>query len=152
MKRNVSVACAGWNITRIIQSQSLLKSWSFICSLLTAFITPFGRHKWSRLPFGLNIPSEVFHKRLCQALERLPGVLCIADDIIIHGKYDQEHDENLEKFLERFCKKGIKLKKEKLEIRCSQIAFHGHILTSKGLKIGSWYSQSNSENAKTSES
>ena len=31
--------------------------------------------------------------------------------------------------------KGIKLKKEKLEIRCSQMAFYGHILNSEGLKI-----------------
>ena len=104
-------------------------------SLLTTFITPFGRYKWLRLPFGLNVSSEIFQKRLCQALEGLPGVLCIADDIIIYGKDDQDHDENLERFLARCCEKGIKLKKEKLETRCSQIAFHGHILTSEGLKI-----------------
>ena len=87
-----------------------------------------GRYKWLRLPFGLNVSSEIFQKRLCQALEGLPGVLCIADDIIIHGK-DDGHDENFERFLTRCCEKGIKLKKEKLEIRSSQIVFHGHILT-----------------------
>ena len=68
----------------------------------------------------MNVSSEIFQKRLCQALEGLAGVLCIADDIIIHSKDDQEHDENLERFLERCCEKGIKLEKEKLEIRCSQ--------------------------------
>ena len=82
-------------------------------SLLTTFITPFGRYKWLRLPFGLNVSSEIFQKCLFQALEGLPGVLCIADDIIIHGKDDQEHDENLERFLTRCCEKGIKLKKRK---------------------------------------
>ena len=74
-------------------------------SLLTAFSTPFGRYKWLRLPFGLNVSSEIFQKRLCQAFEGLPVVLCIADDILIHGKDDQEPDENLERFdenLERF--------------------------------------------------
>ena len=61
-------------------------------SLFITFITPFGRYKWLRLPFGLNVSSEIFQKRLFQALEGLPGVLCIADDIIIHGKDDQEYD------------------------------------------------------------
>ena len=59
---------------------------------MNAFITPFGRYKWLGLPFAFNVSSEIFQKRLCQALEGLPGVLCIADDIIIHGKDDQEHD------------------------------------------------------------
>ena len=104
-------------------------------SLLTAFITPFGRYKWLRLHFGLNVSSEIFQKTLCQALEGLPGVLCIAGDIIIYGKDDQEHDQNVERFLARCCEKGIKLKKEKLEFRCSQIVFHGHILTSEGVKV-----------------
>ena len=75
-------------------------------SSLTAFITPFGRYKSLRLPFGLNVSSEIFKKRLSQALEGLPEVFCIADDIIIHSKDDQEHDENLERFLARCCEKG----------------------------------------------
>ena len=79
----------------------------------------------------MNVSSEIFQKRLCQALEGLPGVLCIADDIIIHGKDDEEHDKNLERFLARCCEKEIKVKKEELEIHCSQMAFHGHILTVK---------------------
>ena len=121
---NVDLSSASWHLPLDEES-----------SLLTAFIAPFGRYKWLRLPLGLNVSSEIFQKRLSQALEGLPGVLCIADNIIIHGKDDQEHDENLQRFLAGCCEKGIKLKKEKLESRSSQIAFHGHILTSEGLKI-----------------
>lgn len=104
-------------------------------SLLTTFLTPFGRYRWNRLPFGLNISSEIFQKRLHQALEDLPGVICLTDDIIVHGTDEQSHDVNLDKLLGRCREKGIKMKPSKLKLRCNEIQFHGHLLTSEGLKI-----------------
>ena len=36
---------------------------------LTTMITPFGRYRWDRLPFGLEVvSSEIFQKRLKEAL------------------------------------------------------------------------------------
>ena len=29
-------------------------------SSMTTFVTPFGRYKWLRIPFGLNVSSEYF--------------------------------------------------------------------------------------------
>ena len=56
-----------------------------ISSKLTTFDTPFGRYRWMKLPFGLNTSSEIFQRKLHQALEGLDGTLCVADDIIIYG-------------------------------------------------------------------
>ena len=50
--------------------------------------TPFGRYRWKRLPFGLKVSSEIFQKRLLQALEGLSGVMCVADDIVVIGQGD----------------------------------------------------------------
>ena len=38
---------------------------------LTTFDTPYGRYRWKRLPFGVSVASEIFQKRLNQALDRL---------------------------------------------------------------------------------
>ena len=103
-------------------------------SLLTTFITPFGRYCWLRLPFGLKVSSEIFQKRLNQALEGLPGVFCIADDVLIIGTNDPDHDANLEKLLLRCREKGISLNPDKFKLRCPTIPFHGHLLTKDGLK------------------
>ena len=46
--------------------------------MLTTFVTPYGRYRCLRLPFGLSVSSEIFQKHLHQALEGLPGVKCIA--------------------------------------------------------------------------
>ena len=51
-------------------------------SALTTFSTPFGRYRWTRLPLGLSVSSEIFQKLLLQALEELVGIACIADDIL----------------------------------------------------------------------
>ena len=103
-------------------------------SYLTTFQTCFGRYRWLRLPFGTNVSAEIFQKKLLEALEGLPGVICIADDIVIHGKKVTDHDENLEKFLARCKDRGIKLNKAKLELRLSEITFMGHLITSEGLQ------------------
>ena len=79
-------------------------------SMLTTFATPYGRYRWLRLPFGLSVSSEIFQKRLHQELQGLPGVKCIADDILIHGTCEADHDSNLDGFMRRCQQKGIKLK------------------------------------------
>ena len=40
-------------------------------SLMTTMITPFGRFRWLHLPFGLNVSSEIFQRKLGEALEGL---------------------------------------------------------------------------------
>ena len=59
-------------------------------SLLTTMITPYGRYRWARLPFGLNVSSEIFQRKLNEALEGLDGTFTIANDIIIAGQGETE--------------------------------------------------------------
>ncbi|CAB3993039.1 Hypothetical predicted protein [Paramuricea clavata] len=97
--------------------------------------TPYGRFRWLRLPFGLNVSSEIFQKRLNQELLGLEGVRCIADDILVYGTDEKDHDKNFERLLERCKEKSIKLTKDKLEFKCKEVSFHGHLLTNEGLKV-----------------
>ena len=76
-------------------------------SHLTTFQTCFGRYRYLRLPFGINGSSEYFQK-LVEVLQGLPGVVCIADDVVIHGRDTEEHDQHLDMFLLRCREKGIK--------------------------------------------
>ena len=40
-------------------------------SILTTFNTPFGRYKWTRMPFGISPPGEIFQRHLDQAMRDL---------------------------------------------------------------------------------
>uniref|UniRef100_A0A2C9LE02 Reverse transcriptase domain-containing protein n=1 Tax=Biomphalaria glabrata TaxID=6526 RepID=A0A2C9LE02_BIOGL len=87
-------------------------------SNLTAMITPFGRYKWKRLPFGLKVSSEIFQRRLNLALEGLKGCFNYVDDIIVVGRGRtkeealRDHDINLKELMKRCQEKKIKLNYE----------------------------------------
>ena len=104
-------------------------------SLLTTFQTCFGRYRYLRLPFGINGSSEYFQKKLVDALQGLPGVVCIADDVVIHGRDTEEHDRHLNLFLLRCREKGIKLNRAKLETKVESLTFMGHRISKDGLSI-----------------
>ena len=103
-------------------------------SLLTTFNSPFGRYRFTRLPFGLIVSQDVFQKELDTALEGLPGVTGIADDNFVYGSTEKEHDENLLRLMERAREKGIKFNANKLQLKCDEASFFGHTWTSEGVK------------------
>ena len=109
-------------------------------SILTTMITPFGRFRWARLPFGLKVSSEIFQKRLHQAIGDLPGVISVADDIVVIGygksrtQAEENHKVNLEKLQTRCKERNIKLNEEKAAIKQTSITFMGHIITDKGVE------------------
>ena len=78
--------------------------------------------------------SEIFQKRLHQALDGPDGVRCVADDIIIWGKDDETHSQRVRKLLQRCKELGIVLNKERSHFCVSEVPFLGHIVSMDGLK------------------
>ncbi|CAB3979326.1 Transposon Ty3-G Gag-Pol poly [Paramuricea clavata] len=103
-------------------------------SKLCTFNTPFGRYRFTRLPFGIKSAAEVFQKKMSQVLEDIDGAEAIVDDILVWGKYIQEHDARLKKVLDRVQEVNLKLNQRKCQIRKEEIAYVGHLLTKDGLK------------------
>ena len=66
-------------------------------SLLTTFNTLWGRYRFVCLPWGLSCAQDIFQWMMDQILECCEGVIGIADEVIIHGKDDEDHDRNLHK-------------------------------------------------------
>ena len=102
--------------------------------MLTTFQTCYGRYRFVRLSFGTSVSSEIFQNKLFEAFHGLPGVMCIADYVIIHGKDREEHDRTLIPFMERCRDNGIKLNRAKLQLRRSEVTFMGHRITKDGLQ------------------
>ena len=110
-------------------------------SKLTTMITPFGRYRWKRLPFGLKVSSEIFQRKIDEALEDLNGVFNIVDDIIIVGCGATEsealvdNNQNLSKCIQRCKERNITLNEDKQETGLKDITFHGHKITSNGIEV-----------------
>ncbi|XP_032903440.1 uncharacterized protein LOC116990025 [Amblyraja radiata] len=98
-------------------------------SFLTTFATPFGRFRWLRMPMGISPAPEVFQRKLMQALEGLPGVCVIADDVLITGEgatqeeAGKDHDEKVRRFLTRCRERNIKLNADKFKLRQKEVPY-----------------------------
>ncbi|KAL5017694.1 hypothetical protein ScPMuIL_005222, partial [Solemya velum] len=110
-------------------------------SKLTTMITPFGRYRWTRLPFGLKVSSEIFQRKLDEALGNLGGVFCIVDDVIVAGcdqtvaEAEKDNQQKLANVLKVCTEKNIILNDDKKETGLSEIVFHGHRITKDGVKV-----------------
>ena len=74
----------------------------------TTFSTHMGLYRCKGLSYGTNAAAEIFQYSLQTALQGLNGVKNIADDIIIFGPTRSDHDDNLDKCLQRLAMKGLR--------------------------------------------
>ena len=87
-------------------------------SLLSTIITPLGRYRWNRLPW-MNVSADIFQRKLNQTLEGLEGVVCVADDIVVFGHDEEDHDKKLRLLLQRCCETGMKMNRNNCEFNSS---------------------------------
>ena len=79
---------------------------------LTTFITPFGRFCFNRMPFGIKSAPENYQRKMSQILEGSECYISIMDDMLVHGKTQEEHDCRLKALLKRLEEKCEFSKKE----------------------------------------
>ena len=103
-------------------------------SLLCTFNTPFGRYRFTRMPFGIRSASEVFQKRNEEAFSGIPGIQIVADDMIIAAKSTEEHDIILTQVLQRAEERNITFNFEKMQLRVDEVKYLGTIITKEGMK------------------
>ena len=73
--------------------------------------------------FGLKISQNLFQAKIDQTFEGCEGTMGIADDIVIFGKSEQEHDHHLHGMLVRCRNTGLKLNLDKYKIKQTKIKF-----------------------------
>ena len=66
-------------------------------------------------------------------LKNREGCEAIMDDIIVFGKSAEEHDENLQNTFQVIKESGLKLNKEKCEIKKNKLTYFGHVLSAEGV-------------------
>ena len=59
---------------------------------VTTFSTHLGLFRYRRLFVGLNSAAEVFQNTIAGLLRDIPNQINVADDILVYGKTQQEHD------------------------------------------------------------
>ena len=99
----------------------------------TTMALDIGRFQWTRLPMGSIVAQDIFQRKLDAIFLDIPGVMGIADDMVIYGKTDLEHDRHLINFLNICRKNTLTLNPDKMQFRLPQVSFFGHQWSAKGL-------------------
>ena len=108
-------------------------------SKLCTFNSPFARYRFTRLPFGIKLASEVYQSFMSDMVHDLPGCEAIIDDLIIWGKDMEEHDARLiyKAVMQRMRQNSLKLSVDKCEFRKDCVLctmYVGHVLTVESVK------------------
>ena len=100
---------------------------------LTCMALPFGRFQWTHLPMGTIVAQDIFQSKLDAIFIGMEGDIGIADDMIIAGKDEMEHDKNFLAFMEKCMENNLTLNSEKIQFKQSQVSFYGHIWSEHGI-------------------
>ncbi|PFX17727.1 Uncharacterized protein K02A2.6 [Stylophora pistillata] len=115
--------CGYWNVE--LDEESIY---------LTTFNSPFGRYRCLRMPFGLKMSQDIFQANIDQTFEGCKDIIAIADDIVVHGKLEEEQDKQIREMLLRCRTTGLKLNPDKCKIKQQKTKFYGVICVEDGVE------------------
>lgn len=69
-------------------------------------ITPFERFRFRGMHLGISAALEFFQRQMMKILERLAGMGCKMDDVLVYGKDEKQHDR-LKLVMGRLEKSGM---------------------------------------------
>lgn len=103
-------------------------------SKLTTFVTPFGRYRFLRLPYGLANAPEIYSRAFTDLFKGIKGIKIYMDDIIIYAKNENKHNEIFKTVLQRAKETGVRFNKSKCKFLLTEIKYVGHVITKDGIK------------------
>ena len=81
---------------------------------ITTFATHVGLYRYKRLNFGTRSAGEIFQETVSKEITRdIVRYINISDDILVFGRNQKEHDQNLKKSFNRVREKEITFNKDK---------------------------------------
>ena len=83
--------------------------------------------------FRIASAPAIWQRTTEQILQELDGVYCILDDMVITGKDDKQHLNNLSKVLQRVEEFNLRVNKSKCYFFEDKTDYCGHIIDKHGL-------------------
>ena len=82
---------------------------------------------------GIVVAQDIFQSKLDAIFLGMEGVTGIADDMIIGGRDEEEHDTNFLAFMEKCMSNNLTLNAEKIWFKQPQVSFFGHCWSKHGI-------------------
>ena len=75
----------------------------------------------------------MFQHIISQVLHPCEGVSNIADDIIVHGKDEEDHDTKLRKCMDTLRSRCLTINLDKSKFNLDRVTFMGHVISGRGI-------------------
>ena len=82
---------------------------------------------------GTEVAQDIFQSKLDSIFIGMEGVTGIADDMVIAGRDEMEHDRNFLAFMEKCMSNNLTPNLEKIHFKQSQVSFYGHCWSKHGI-------------------
>ena len=79
-------------------------------------------------------PNTYYQQAIDRILARAPGCVGIADDIVVYGRDNAEHDKNLLRLMQVAKEEGLVFNSKKCAIKTNDIVFFGYVYGKDGIK------------------
>ncbi|XP_062401725.1 LOW QUALITY PROTEIN: uncharacterized protein K02A2.6-like [Sardina pilchardus] len=100
----------------------------------TTINTHRGLYQYTRLPYGVSSAPGIFQRTMDNLLQGLPQVVVRVDDILVTGKDDASHLQNLGTVLSRLNAAGLRLKREKCIFMAPEVVYLGYRINHAGIQ------------------
>ena len=95
-----------------------------------AFVTPFGKYEYLKVPFGLAQAPSYFQNPMNKVLNGLNFTLAYLDDIISFSDTVEQHLKHIQIVLNRLRQAKLKLKKSKCALFKKELELYHHMIYS----------------------
>ena len=95
----------------------------------TAFVTPYGKYEFRRMPFGLKNAPGIFQRTMEIVLRSCYGWAApYIDDIVVFSNSGKEHVAHLRSVLEALRENGLTVNEEKCAFGRQKLEYLGHLI------------------------
>jgi len=88
---------------------------------------------YNRCPFGIHSAAPILQRKRETLLKTAPKTVVFQDDILVTGKSQHEHLENLNKVLNRLSQAGLRLRHDKYTFMAREVEYLGHQISCQGI-------------------
>ena len=93
-----------------------------------------GLYRYTRLLFGVSSAPGIFQRAMDNLMQGMPSVVAYLNDILISGRSEQEHLDNLECVLKKLSEAGMRLMRKKCLFMLPEVDYLGHRISKEGIK------------------
>ena len=101
----------------------------------TAFVLPWGKYQWKRMPQGLLGAPFTFAENIAAVFGDMTAFTsAYFDDIAIFSSSEEEHLLHVQKVLDRLIECNLRINMEKCQWFQEEVEFLGHLISKSGVK------------------